>query len=129
MAVMSATLANGGTCPITLDPVIKPEAVRDVLSLLHSCGFYEYSGQFAFKVKTKIRRSVEDSTILHKLDAEFCLQCSLAPEMHLVTVLFWSISDWRTRKIQQSGRDDASSSQYHGDLHILPAYRPVRKFG
>ena len=79
MAVMSATLANGGTCPITLDPVIKPEAVRDVLSLLHSCGFYEYSGQFAFKVKTKIRRSVEDSTILHKLDAEFCLQCSLAP--------------------------------------------------
>ena len=51
MAVMSATLANGGTCPITLDPVIKPEAVRDVLSLLHSCGFYEYSGQFAFKVK------------------------------------------------------------------------------
>ena len=30
--------------------VIKPDAVRDVLSLLHSCGFYEYSGQFAFKV-------------------------------------------------------------------------------
>ena len=54
MAVMSATLANGGTCPITLDPVIKPEAVRDVLSLLHSCGFYEYSGQFAFKVSYKI---------------------------------------------------------------------------
>ena len=25
-------------------------AVRDVLSLLHSCGFYEYSGEFAFKV-------------------------------------------------------------------------------
>ena len=25
-------------------------AVRDVLSLLHSCGFYEYSGELAFKV-------------------------------------------------------------------------------
>ena len=50
MAVICATLANGGTCPTTLDPFIKPSAVRDVLSLLHSCGFYEYSGQFAFKV-------------------------------------------------------------------------------
>ena len=25
--------------------------MRDVLSLLHSCGFYEYSGYFAFKVR------------------------------------------------------------------------------
>jgi len=50
LAVIGATLANGGVCPITLDRVIKPDAVRDVLSLLHSCGFYEYSGQFAFKV-------------------------------------------------------------------------------
>jgi glutaminase len=30
--------------------VLKPDAVRDTLSLLHSCGFYEYSGAFAFKV-------------------------------------------------------------------------------
>ena len=120
MAVMSATLANGGTCPITLDPVIKPEAVRDVLSLLHSCGFYEYSGQFAFKVKL-----VEDSGV----GCCILLAMQFSTKMHLVTVLFWSISDWRTRKIQQSGRDDASSTQYHGDLHILPAYRPVRKFG
>ena len=56
LAVIGATLANGGVCPTSLERVIKPEAVRDVLSLLHSCGFYEYSGQFAFKV-------CDDSTI------------------------------------------------------------------
>jgi glutaminase len=50
MAVISATLANGGICPITEEKVLKPEAVRDVLSLMHSCGMYDYSGQFAFKV-------------------------------------------------------------------------------
>jgi glutaminase len=50
MAVISATLANGGICPITDEKVLKPEAVRDVLSLMHSCGMYDYSGQFAFKV-------------------------------------------------------------------------------
>ena len=30
--------------------VLQPEVVRDVLSLMHSCGMYNYSGQFAFKV-------------------------------------------------------------------------------
>lgn len=50
MAVISATLANGGICPITEEKVLKPEPIRDVLSLMHSCGMYDYSGQFAFKV-------------------------------------------------------------------------------
>ena len=50
VAVIAATLANGGTAPTTGLPVLRPEAVRDVLSLLHSCGFYESSGYFAFKV-------------------------------------------------------------------------------
>ncbi len=56
LAVIGATLANGGVCPISLERVIKPDAVRDVLSLLRSCGFYEYSGQFAFKVRIRSYR-------------------------------------------------------------------------
>ena len=35
IAVMGATLANGGVCPITNEEILKPEAVRDVLSLMH----------------------------------------------------------------------------------------------
>ncbi|XP_026473486.1 glutaminase liver isoform, mitochondrial-like isoform X2 [Ctenocephalides felis] len=50
MAVVAATLANGGICPITDEKVLRPDVVRDVLSLMHSCGMYDYSGQFAFKV-------------------------------------------------------------------------------
>ena len=49
--MIAGTLAHGGVAPITGEKVLKPEAVRDVLSLLHSCGFYEYSGYFAFKVE------------------------------------------------------------------------------
>ena len=58
VAVIGATLANGGVAPITGEKVMKPDAVRDVLSLLHSCGFYEYSGAFAFKVGIPGKSSV-----------------------------------------------------------------------
>lgn len=53
MSVMAATLANGGICPITEEKVLKPDSVRNVLSLMHSCGMYDYSGEFAFRVSLK----------------------------------------------------------------------------
>ena len=50
LAMLGASLANGGVCPTTGVRVLASHVVRDVLSLMHSCGMYNYSGQFAFKV-------------------------------------------------------------------------------
>ena len=50
LAVVAATLANGGINPITGESVFSTSAVTDTLSLMHSCGLKEYSGHFAFAV-------------------------------------------------------------------------------
>lgn len=50
LALLGACLANGGVCPTTGTRVLASHVVRDVLSLMYSCGMYNYSGQFAFKV-------------------------------------------------------------------------------
>lgn len=42
MSIIAATLANGGKCPITNKRVLSSSAVRHCLSLLYSCGMYDY---------------------------------------------------------------------------------------
>ena len=49
-AVIAATLANGGVCPVTNERVLGFDTVRSCLSLMYSCGMYDFSGEFAFTV-------------------------------------------------------------------------------
>uniref|UniRef100_A0A8B9THG1 glutaminase n=1 Tax=Anas platyrhynchos TaxID=8839 RepID=A0A8B9THG1_ANAPL len=53
-SVMAATLAN----------VLSPEAVRNTLSLMHSCGMYDFSGQFAFHVGLPAKSGVAGGILL-----------------------------------------------------------------
>jgi glutaminase len=50
LAVMGATLANGGVNPITNERAIKSEHVKDLLASMLSCGMYDYAGEWAFRV-------------------------------------------------------------------------------
>uniref|UniRef100_A0A1A9ZGA8 glutaminase n=1 Tax=Glossina pallidipes TaxID=7398 RepID=A0A1A9ZGA8_GLOPL len=64
MSVIAATLANGGICPTTEEKVFRPEVIRDVLAIMHSCGTYDYSGQFAFKVGLSAKSRVSGGMML-----------------------------------------------------------------
>lgn len=50
LASVAATLANGGVNPLSGQRIFHPETVRSCLSLMYSCGMYDYSGEFAFKL-------------------------------------------------------------------------------
>ena len=50
LSVVAGTFANGGTCPVTGKKVFESSVVRNCLSVMHSCGMYDYSGTFAYKM-------------------------------------------------------------------------------
>ena len=50
LAIVAASLANGGVCPLTGEEVFSPETVKCCLSMMFSCGMYDYSGEFAFTI-------------------------------------------------------------------------------
>jgi glutaminase len=50
LAVMAATLANGGVNPITGETVIRPGVCRRVLAVMSSAGLYELSGDWLYQV-------------------------------------------------------------------------------
>jgi glutaminase len=50
LAFMAATLANGGISPATGKRALAVENVRDVLSVMTSCGMYDYAGEWIYRV-------------------------------------------------------------------------------
>jgi glutaminase len=50
LAVMAVTLANGGVNPITGERAIRRDFVDSVLSVMMSCGMYDFAGEWLYSV-------------------------------------------------------------------------------
>jgi glutaminase len=63
LAVMAATLANDGKNPLTGETVYEAQYVRDVLSVMNSCGMYDYAGEWAYEVGMPAKSGVSGCII------------------------------------------------------------------
>ncbi len=58
LAMIGATLANGGVNPVTGERAIAAGYVKDVLSVMHTCGMYDYAGEWAYRVGVPAKSGV-----------------------------------------------------------------------
>ncbi|MEO6437491.1 MAG: glutaminase A [Tepidisphaeraceae bacterium] len=58
LAVMAATLANRGINPVTGDVAMSPDHVDSVLSVMTTCGMYNYAGQWLYDVGVPAKSGV-----------------------------------------------------------------------
>ena len=61
---MGATLANDGQNPITGIKCLSSENLRHVLSILFTCGMYNYSGEWAFDVGLPAKSGISGGILL-----------------------------------------------------------------
>ena len=63
LAMMAATLAAHGRNPLSGERVISPGSVRDVMSVMATCGMYDYAGQWMFDVGLPAKSGVSGGLI------------------------------------------------------------------
>jgi len=64
VAIMAGTLANCGVCPVNGEEVITPDIVQNCLTLMSTCGMYDFSGCFAFEVGIPAKSGVSGCMLL-----------------------------------------------------------------
>ena len=63
LALMAATLANNGVNPRSGDRAIQSEYVRDLLSVMYTCGMYNFAGEWAYRVGLPAKSGVSGGII------------------------------------------------------------------
>lgn len=63
LAVIGATLANGGVCPLTGERALEADYVGDLLSVMFTCGLYDAAGRWAYAVGLPAKTGVSGGLV------------------------------------------------------------------
>ena len=64
LAVMAATLANCGVNPLTKRRAVEARYLRDILTVMYTCGMYNAAGQWAYKVGLPAKSGVSGGIVV-----------------------------------------------------------------
>jgi glutaminase len=63
LAAMGATLANGGVNPVTGEQAVSTENVSRVLSVMSTCGMYDYAGEWLYRVGLPAKSGIAGAVV------------------------------------------------------------------
>jgi len=109
LAMMGATLANGGVNPKTGEKCIHPGNLRNVLSILLTCGMYNYSGEWVFDVGVPAKSGISGGILM------------IIPGMMAISIYSPRL-DKRGNSVRGIKVCEEISNIYK--LHILDSFRP-----
>lgn len=64
LSIAAATLANAGINPLTGEKIFDERVAQHCLSLMLSCGMYDFSGEFAFKIGVPAKSGVSGALFI-----------------------------------------------------------------
>lgn len=64
LAVMAATLANRGINPLNQVQAVASCYIRDILSVMYTCGMYNFAGEWAYKIGLPAKSGVSGGLIV-----------------------------------------------------------------
>lgn len=109
LSLMGATLANGGTHPVTNERVLEPANVDEVLSVMTTCGMYDYAGEWVYRVGLPAKSGVAGGIV------------AVLPGQ-LALAVFSPPLDERGNSMRGVAVCEAISNEF--ELHFLRAPRP-----
>jgi len=109
LSIMGATLAVGGTNPVTHDRVLRASNVDEVLSVMTTCGMYDYAGEWLYRVGLPAKSGVAGGVL------------AVLPGQ-LAIAVFSPPLDARGNSVRGRAVCEALSEEL--ELHFLRATRP-----
>ncbi len=147
LTMMAATLANGGVHPLTEEQVVDQDVVRQVLSVMATCGMYDMAGDWlstvGFPAKSAVSggiigvlpgqlgiaafsprldehgSSVRGIALCRRLSAELGLHLMDAPQPARSTIR-------RAHTVRHVAGEEAAVFALHGSIQFAGAERLVR---
>jgi len=83
VSTAAACLANGGVSPLTNKRVFKESTARMVMSLMLSCGMYDFSGEWAFSVGLPAKSTI--AGVVQLIVPNVCGICIWSPPLSSAT--------------------------------------------
>ncbi|GAB4386430.1 MAG: hypothetical protein Kow00121_53010 [Elainellaceae cyanobacterium] len=113
LAVMAATLANHGVNPVTGDRAVNACYIRDILSVMYTCGMYNFAGEWAYRVGLPAKSGVSGGIIV------------VVPNQIGIAV-FSPLLDVRGNSVRGVKVCEALSDQF--ELHLFDSSRGCHRF-